>query len=52
MILLFYAGVMNLIWIAGLAIFILIEKTAPAGEWIGMLAGVVLIAWGSLLLIG
>ena len=40
MILLFYAGVMNLIWIAGLAIFILVEKTAPAGEWIGRLAGV------------
>src|SRR3546814_14388078 len=32
MALLFYGGVMNLYWIAGLALFVLVEKTAPAGH--------------------
>ena len=50
--LLFYGGVMNLYWIVGLAAFVLLEKTAPAGHWIGSAAGVGLIAWGGLLLLG
>ena len=29
MLLLFAAGIMNLVWIAGLAIFVLIEKVSP-----------------------
>ncbi|MDX1529436.1 MAG: DUF2182 domain-containing protein, partial [Gammaproteobacteria bacterium] len=29
--LLFYAGVMNLAWIAGIALYVLLEKLAPAG---------------------
>jgi predicted metal-binding membrane protein len=50
--LLFYGGVMNLYWIVGLAAFVLLEKTAPAGHWIGSAAGVGLIAWGGLVLLG
>ncbi len=50
--LLFYGGAMNLYWIVGLAAFVLLEKTAPAGHWIGSAAGVGLIAWGGLLLLG
>lgn len=46
MLLLFVGGVMNLGWIAGLAGFVLVEKFAPAGHWIGRAAGAVLIAWG------
>ena len=46
MLLLFVGGVMNLSWIAGLALFVLIEKLAPAGHWIGRAAGAGLIAWG------
>ena len=46
MLLLFVGGIMNLAWIAGLALFILVEKLAPAGHWIGRAAGVLLIAWG------
>lgn len=46
MLLLFVGGVMNLAWITGLALFILIEKGAPAGHWIGRAAGVGLVAWG------
>lgn len=47
MLLLFVGGVMNIGWIAGLAIFVLVEKLAPAGHWIGRGAGTVLIAWGA-----
>ena len=46
MLLLFVGGVMNLAWIAGIALFILIEKLGHAGSWIGRVAGAVLIAWG------
>lgn len=47
MLLLFVGGVMNLAWIAGLALFVLIEKLVPAGHWIGRAAGLALIAWGA-----
>ena len=49
--LLFYGGVMSLWWIAGLAAYILFEKLAPAGHWIGRLGGAVLILWGASVLI-
>ena len=47
MLLLFVGGVMNLAWIIGLALFVLIEKLVPAGHWIGRAAGLGLIAWGA-----
>ncbi|MCH7539314.1 MAG: DUF2182 domain-containing protein, partial [Proteobacteria bacterium] len=40
--LLFYGGVMNLWWIAGLAAYVLFEKLAPAGHWIGRFGGAAL----------
>jgi predicted metal-binding membrane protein len=46
MALLFVGGVMNLVWIAALAILVLVEKLLPAGRWIGRAAGILLIAWG------
>jgi predicted metal-binding membrane protein len=46
MLLLFYGGVMNVYWIAGLATLILIEKVAPLGKWISGFAGAALIVWG------
>ena len=46
MALLFYGGVMNLFWIVGLALFVLLEKTVPAGHWLGRLTGAALIAAG------
>jgi predicted metal-binding membrane protein len=49
--LLFYGGVISLYWIAGLALFVLLEKTIPAGHWLGGIAGVLLIAWGGALLL-
>lgn len=48
--LLFYAGVMNLWWILGLASYILLEKLAPAGHRLSRIAGVALIAWGGVVL--
>jgi predicted metal-binding membrane protein len=50
MALLFYGGIMNLLWIIGLAIFILIEKVTPANIHVSRYSGVLLIAWGLLLL--
>jgi len=52
MALLFYGGVMNLYWIVGLALFVLLEKVLPFGHRLGGVAGVGLIAWGGLLLVG
>ena len=45
--LLFFGGVMNLYWIAGIALFVLFEKTVPAGHWLGHAAGVFLLIWGA-----
>ena len=49
MALLFFGGVMNLYWIVGLAVFVLLEKIIPLGHWLGRVAGVVLIGWGAYL---
>ena len=46
MALLFVAGVMNLLWVAAIAGFVLIEKAAPAGDRLGRVAGVALAGWG------
>jgi predicted metal-binding membrane protein len=46
MALLFVAGVMNLWWIAIIAVLVLLEKVAPKGFWVGKIAGVFLAAWG------
>ena len=52
MALLFLLGVMNLLWIAALAVFVLLEKTWPRARWISPASGVLLIAWGAVLLYG
>ncbi|CCV08159.1 conserved membrane hypothetical protein [Mesorhizobium metallidurans STM 2683] len=46
MALLFVGGIMNLVWVAALAILVLVEKAFPAGHWVGRAAGIALIAWG------
>jgi predicted metal-binding membrane protein len=46
MALLFVGGVMNLAWIAAIAILVLIEKVLPPGRWVGLGVGVGLIGWG------
>ena len=51
MVLLYFGGVMNLYWIAGLAVFVLLEKAIPLGHWLGRVAGIALVAWGATLAI-
>jgi len=50
MALLFVGGVMNVLWIAGLAILILVEKVVPTGRLIPRLAGAGMVAAGLFLL--
>lgn len=50
MALLFVGGIMNLVWIAGLAIFVLLEKLAPAGQWVARASGILMIIGGAYLL--
>ena len=47
MALVFVAGVMNLLWVAAIAAFVLVEKLMPRGVLAGRIAGVILIAWGA-----
>jgi predicted metal-binding membrane protein len=49
---LFAVGVMNLLWIAGLSLLVLIEKVMPAGVVVARIAGVLMIGAGVLALFG
>lgn len=51
MLLLFYGGIMNIYWIAGLATLVLVEKITPLGIWASTIIGVALIVWGGTLLV-
>ena len=46
MVLLFAVGTMNLAWVAGLGVLVLVEKLAPGGGWIARAGGVGLVAAG------
>jgi predicted metal-binding membrane protein len=46
MALLFVGGLMSVTWIGAIALFVLIEKTMPWGDWVSRLGGVLLIVWG------
>jgi predicted metal-binding membrane protein len=46
MALLFAGGIMNLLWIAGLSIYVLVEKVAPKGQLIARTAGVAMVLVG------
>jgi predicted metal-binding membrane protein len=51
MLLLFAFGVMNLAWIAGLMVFVLLEKLAPRSPWLSSIAGIAAVMCGSMMLI-
>lgn len=51
MALLFVAGVMNLLWVALIAGYILVEKVVPAGQWVSRAIGLLAVGWGAWLLI-
>ena len=50
MTLLFVAGVMNLVWVAAIAGFVLVEKLLPHGPAAGRAAGIAFFAWGAFVL--
>ena len=52
MLLLFVGGVMNLLWIAGIAILVLAEKALPFGRLVSRVAGLALAAAGIALALG
>jgi predicted metal-binding membrane protein len=45
MALLFVGGVMNLAWVAALAVFVLVEKVAARGPWPSRIGGAALLVW-------
>jgi predicted metal-binding membrane protein len=51
MMLLFAAGVMNLVWVAAIAAFVLAEKLLPRGPYLAKVAGILLVAWGAWVLV-
>lgn len=46
MALLFVAGVMNLLWVAALAVLVLVEKLVPTERLVSWTTGALLLAWG------
>ena len=52
MALLFVLGVMNVVWIAALAAFVLLEKVVPRSQLLSRTAGVLLMVWGGLVVLG
>ena len=52
MLLLFVGGVMNVLWIAGLSVLVLLEKIVPTGRLLPRIAGMLLAAAGLSLLTG
>jgi predicted metal-binding membrane protein len=51
MALLFVGGVMNVLWIAALALLVLFEKLTPFGRWVARAAGIACVAAGAWLLL-
>jgi predicted metal-binding membrane protein len=51
MALLFVGGVMNVLWIALLALLVLLEKLTPYGRWVGRVAGIACVAAGAWMLL-
>lgn len=51
MLLLFVGGVMNILWIALITVFVLLEKVLPLGEHGGRLSGILMILIGIIMLI-
>ncbi|HEV2056704.1 MAG TPA: DUF2182 domain-containing protein [Methylomirabilota bacterium] len=51
MALLFVAGVMNLLWVAGLAAFVLAERVLPGGPAVSRIAGTLLLVAGVVILV-
>jgi predicted metal-binding membrane protein len=51
MALLFVGGVMNVVWIAVIAAYVLIEKLVARDRWLSRAVGLALVAWGAVVLV-
>ncbi len=51
MAILFFGGIMNLYWIIGLALLVLIEKTLPVGPVLSYVTGAIFATWGAALMV-
>ena len=47
---LFYGGVMELNWVLGIALYVLAEKLLPSRFRLRNISGVILVAWGIVIL--
>jgi len=45
MLLMFVGGAMNLVWAAGIAAFVFVEKLVPGGQWIARVGGALMLAF-------
>ena len=52
MVLLFVAGVMNMLWVAAITILVLLEKVAPQSWRLRHVVGALLVAWGAWMIAG
>jgi predicted metal-binding membrane protein len=50
--LLFAFGVMNLLWVAGISAFVLLEKITPANRWVSRFSGLLLISGATWIVFG
>lgn len=53
--LMFVAGVMSLVWMAAIAVYILLEKVVPQGAWgnvVTWAAGAGMVGWGGWMIVG
>lgn len=46
MLLMYVGGIMNLLWMAALAVLMLAEKITPPNSWLPRIVGVMLVTWG------
>jgi predicted metal-binding membrane protein len=51
MALIFAAGIMSLLWMAVIAVFVLLEKLLPAGAWLARAGGAAMLGFGVYLLV-
>lgn len=51
MVLMFFFGLMNLLWIVALSVIILAEKFLPGGHLYSRIVGLLLCAWGMVIIV-
>jgi predicted metal-binding membrane protein len=52
MLLSFVLGIMNMVWMAVLTLFMVVEKVYPESQWVSRTAGFILVAWGLIVTLG